>query len=118
MDDFRLREQAREGDDIQSTETRGFYTGEIEPQDTCEAIQVQYNRQTQESIIDVDVVEWEQAEMAKHGGVVVVCTHNRNLDLTMAHNTLKSGYSRTLSSHFLLTNFSSLRMCAFNSRSI
>jgi hypothetical protein len=78
---------AERRDDIQSTEMRGFYTGGIEPQDTCEVIQVQYNRQTQESIIDVDVVEWEQAEMAERGGIVVVCAHNRNVDLTPARGS-------------------------------
>jgi hypothetical protein len=85
-DKYVLRTAERR-DDIQSTETRGFYTGGIEPQDTCKAIQVQYNRQTQESIIDMDVVEWEQAEMAKCGGVVVVCVHNGNVDLTLSFST-------------------------------
>jgi hypothetical protein len=55
-----------------------------EPQDTDRTIQVQYNRQTQESIIDVDVAEWEQAKMAKHGGIVAVCMHNGNVDLILS----------------------------------
>jgi hypothetical protein len=35
----------------------------------------------------MDVVEWEQAEMAKRGGVVVVCMHNGNVDLTLSFST-------------------------------